>query len=108
MAGLREIAGRHRDSVVDVRGKGLMIGVEFDTPARAEEVQFAAFQRGLPVLEAGRKAVRLSPPLVVSESEVETALRILEQAIDDASRHPDAVAAQAEGAGALHEVEAGG
>jgi 4-aminobutyrate aminotransferase len=108
MAGLREIAGRHRDTVVDVRGKGLMIGVEFDTPARAEEVQFAAFQRGLLVLEAGRKAVRLSPPLVVSESEVETALRILEQAIDDASRHPDAVAAQAKGAGALHEVEAGG
>jgi 4-aminobutyrate aminotransferase len=107
MAGLRDIAARHRDVVVDVRGRGLMIGVELDTPERAEEVQFAAFRRGLLVLECGRKAVRLSPPLVVSESEVQTALRILEAAIDESTSHPTEVAAAAAAVGAMHEVEAG-
>ncbi|HET7026407.1 MAG TPA: aminotransferase class III-fold pyridoxal phosphate-dependent enzyme [Candidatus Limnocylindrales bacterium] len=107
LAGLRDIAVRHGDVVVDVRGRGLMIGVELDTPERAEEVQFAAFRRGLLLLECGRKAVRLSPPLVVSESEVQTALRILDEAIDEAANHPTEVAAAAAAVGAMSEVEAG-
>jgi 4-aminobutyrate aminotransferase len=107
LSGLRVIAARHPDVVVDIRGRGLMIGVEFDTPERAEEVQWAAFQRGLLVLECGRKAIRLAPPLVVTESEVDTAVRILGEAIDDAVAKPADLAREAASAGALHEVEAG-
>ncbi|HEY3523423.1 MAG TPA: aminotransferase class III-fold pyridoxal phosphate-dependent enzyme [Candidatus Limnocylindrales bacterium] len=108
MAALREVMAEHRDVVVDVRGKGLMIGVEFDTPERAEEVQWAAFQRGLLVLECGRKTIRLAPPLVVTESEVDTGVRILDRAIADATGHPGELAREAATAGALNEPEAAG
>ena len=66
MAGLRGIAAEHPDLVRDVRGKGLMIGVQFDSSDTAEAVQWAAFQRGLLVLEAGDDVVRMSPPLIVN------------------------------------------
>lgn len=81
LAGLRELQGRFPALVRDVRGKGLMLGIEFDTSEHAEEVQWACFTRGLLVLECGRSAVRLSPPLVVTDAEVTTALRILGEAV---------------------------
>ena len=58
-----------------------MLGVEFDTPEHAEEVQWAAFQRGLLVLECGKSSVRMSPALVVSEAEMTTALRIFAESV---------------------------
>jgi 4-aminobutyrate aminotransferase len=106
MAGLRRVAAAHPDVVTDVRGKGLMIGVELDTPERAEEVQWAAFRRGLLVLECGRKAIRMAPPLVVTETEVDTAVRIFAEAIEEAEETPATLAADALTAGALNEVEA--
>ena len=45
-AGLRPLLGRPDGLVRDVRGKGLMIGIEFDTADHAEEVQWACFERG--------------------------------------------------------------
>jgi len=107
LTALRALADNHPDVVVDVRGRGLMIGVEVDTPERAEEVQWAAFRRGLLVLECGRKAIRMAPPLVVTESEVDTAIRIFGEAIDEAAATPAELAREAAAAGALHEVEAG-
>jgi 4-aminobutyrate aminotransferase len=88
MDGLREMAGRHNKVVREVRGKGLMIGVEFDSDATAEAVQWASFQRGLLVLEAGERVVRMSPPLIVSSGEVDTAVRLFGEAIDEVSRDP--------------------
>jgi 4-aminobutyrate aminotransferase len=81
LTGLAELARANPGIVTDVRGRGLMLGVEFDTPERAEAVQWAAFQRGLLVLECGIKTVRLCPPLIVSEPEMATALRIFGEAI---------------------------
>src|SRR5512135_2468949 len=66
LAGLAALWRRFPTAVVDVRGKGLMIGVEFAAPKLAEEVQFAAFQRGLLVLECGRQTVRMCPPLIAT------------------------------------------
>jgi 4-aminobutyrate aminotransferase len=60
-----------------------MIGVEFPDAALAEAVQLAAFRRGLLVLEAGESAVRLSPPLVVTRAQCETALSLFGAAIDE-------------------------
>ena len=84
----------------DVRGQGLMLGVEFDTAEHAEEVQWAGFQRGLLVLECGKSSVRMSPALTVTEAEMTTALRIFGEAVaavaGDARRDPRA----AEAAGA--------
>jgi 4-aminobutyrate aminotransferase len=81
LAGLRPLLDRFPSLVRDVRGRGLMLGVEFDTAEHAEEVQWAAFQRGLLVLECGKSAVRLSPALVVSEGEMVTALRIFTESV---------------------------
>ena len=58
-----------------------MLGIEFDTAEHAEEVQWAAFQRGLLVLECGKSAVRLAPALVVSEAEMATGLRIFAESV---------------------------
>ena len=58
-----------------------MIGIEFDTGEHAEEVQWEAFQKGLLVLECGRRSVRMSPALTVSPAEMETGLRIFAEAV---------------------------
>ncbi len=73
----------------DVRGRGLMVGVELvrdrATKARASEarnaVLSAAFPRGLLVLEAGRNAIRFSPPLVLTRKQAETAVRLFDEAL---------------------------
>jgi 4-aminobutyrate aminotransferase len=79
--GLRPLLDRFPSLVRDVRGRGLMLGIEFDTAEHAEEVQWAAFQHGLLVLECGKTSVRMSPALVVSEAEMTTALRIFVEAV---------------------------
>jgi 4-aminobutyrate aminotransferase len=103
MAGLRSIQGRHSASILDVRGKGLMIGVEFASPEFAEEVQWACFERGLLVLECGKQTVRLCPPLVLSSSDVDTAVRIFGEAVAAVESHPERVARAAAAASAMHD-----
>src|SRR6187402_1675820 len=80
---LEGIATRH-EGVRDIRGIGLMIGIEFGSHEAANAVQQAAFERGLLVLECGEAALRLSPPLIVDEAAIDTALGILDQALDAA------------------------
>ncbi|HXR26537.1 MAG TPA: aminotransferase class III-fold pyridoxal phosphate-dependent enzyme [Candidatus Baltobacteraceae bacterium] len=78
---LRPLVRRHEAIVRDVRGKGLMIGVQFDSGATADAVQLAAFRRGLLVLEAGDDVVRMSPALVIDEAQVATGVRIFGEAV---------------------------
>lgn len=85
---LRELQQKHQ-IIGDVRGKGLMIGIELvrdrATKERAtterDQIVDACFARGLLVLGAGRNAIRLSPPLVLSKAQAATAVQILDQAI---------------------------
>jgi 4-aminobutyrate aminotransferase len=84
--GLRPLLEQYPALVRDVRGKGLMIGIEFDSPETADAVQLQAFERGLLVLEAGDDAIRMSPPLVVSEAEMATAIRIFGEAVGHVAR----------------------
>ncbi|MEW5984203.1 MAG: acetyl ornithine aminotransferase family protein [Acidobacteriota bacterium] len=87
---LRGLAERH-PLVGDVRGKGLMIGVELvrnrDTRERAaaerDAVVNACFRRGLLVLGAGANAIRLAPPLVLSKAQADEAVRILDEALSE-------------------------
>ena len=90
--GLREIAGRC-DIVGDVRGKGLMIGIELvepggrtPSPAAAVRVLEETRARGLLVGKGGlhNNVVRLAPPMSVTEEEVAEALATLGEAIDAA------------------------
>ncbi|MEW6045396.1 MAG: aspartate aminotransferase family protein [Bacillota bacterium] len=79
---LRE-AGRRAGHVVEVRGLGLMLAIEFDVPARA--VAEACRKRGLLVNVVAEKALRLLPPLVIGRDEADRAASILEAAIRDAA-----------------------
>ena len=84
-AGLEEAAARN-EAVRDIRGVGLMLGVEFDSHEAAEAVQEAAFHAGLLTLECGESSLRFSPPLIVDEAAVDTAVRIFGEALSAAVR----------------------
>jgi 4-aminobutyrate aminotransferase len=81
-------------TVGDVRGLGLMLGVELvrdqQTKERAgelrEKVVAMAFERGLLVLGAGENTLRLCPPLVVTRDQCDFALETLEGCLEAAAR----------------------
>jgi 4-aminobutyrate aminotransferase len=85
---LTEMMKRH-PSIGEVRGVGLMIGIEFvsDRDTHQPDVKIRdrvveeAFQRGLLMLGCGKSTIRLSPPLNVSYSEVDEGLEVFEEAI---------------------------
>ncbi len=79
-AGLEKLKEKH-DSIVDVRGLGLMIGVEFATPELRDRVEEAVFQRGLILLGAGTSTIRWSPPLILTKENVDVAIEIFDAAI---------------------------
>ena len=78
--GLERVA-RDVEAVRDIRGEGLMLGVEFEGHETAEAVQLAAFERGLLVLECGESSLRFSPPLIVDAESVDIAIRLFGEAI---------------------------
>lgn len=85
---LHEIEVRH-PSIGEVRGIGLMIGVEFVMNKVSKEpgkelrdaVVKYAFERGLINLGCGRSTIRIAPPLSISKSEMDDGLKIFEEAI---------------------------
>jgi 4-aminobutyrate aminotransferase len=86
--GLKALMDKHT-IIGDVRGKGLMIGIELVkdrvTKERASRerdlVVDACFSRGLLVLGAGRNAIRLSPPLLLTREQARTAIGIIDAAL---------------------------
>lgn len=88
LAALQEMAARH-PSMGDVRGIGLMIGVEFVqdkeskeyAPALRDAVVHRAFERGLLLLGCSKSVIRLAPPLCITREEIDTGLEIFEEAV---------------------------
>jgi 4-aminobutyrate aminotransferase len=84
---------RHK-SVGDIRGKGLMIGIEFvrdqKTKERAPELRNRviqeAFHKGLLVLGAGENSLRLAPALIIDEEQTAFAIETLDACISEAER----------------------
>jgi acetylornithine aminotransferase/acetylornithine/N-succinyldiaminopimelate aminotransferase len=70
---------RHPGAIREVRGKGLLVGVDL-VPAVADVVA-ACRERGLLVLTAGDNTLRMAPPLIVDEPSVERACEIIERAV---------------------------
>jgi 4-aminobutyrate aminotransferase len=81
LTGLKAVAAEHEGLIKEARGIGLMIGVEFDTHEHAAAVEWACFQRGLLPLEAGESVIRIAPPLVLTEAQAATGLRIFGEAV---------------------------
>jgi 4-aminobutyrate aminotransferase len=91
MARLRELKERHA-CIGDVRGRGLMIGMELVTdrttkePARAlcDAVLTRAYHQGLLLLACGQSTVRFIPPLMINRAHVDEAMGMLEAALKEA------------------------
>lgn len=81
-AGLAKLSG-----VKSVSGIGLMVGIEFCGGIKAADVQAACYDRGLLVLTA-KDRLRLLPPLVLTEKDVDAALEKLAAALDDVLARP--------------------
>lgn len=77
--GLQEIVGKN--GIIDVRGLGLMIGLEFDTRARREKKIVELFKNGLLTLGAGQKSLRIIPPLVITKEQIEEGLDIMNKVL---------------------------
>jgi 4-aminobutyrate aminotransferase len=86
---------RERHKIVgDIRGKGLMIGIEFvldqKTKEKAPELRNRivqmAFEKGLLILGAGENSIRLAPPLVIDEEQADGAIQILDACISEVER----------------------
>lgn len=89
MRGLKQIAARHRRHVGEVRGRGLMLGMDIVAdpkslkPAKAlrDKIVDDAYYKGLLLLGCGESTIRFCPPLCLTAEEAETGLRILEGVI---------------------------
>jgi len=77
---LREMKSRY-PIIHEVRGLGLMIGVEFSKEIYKDLIPKMAFKKGLLVLGCGRKAIRIVPPLIITRDEADKGLDILEDVI---------------------------
>ena len=73
--GFQELVGK--GGITEVRGLGLMIGIEFDNKQNRDEKLAQAFKQGLLLLPAGQKAMRVIPPLTVTEEEIEEGLQLM-------------------------------
>ncbi|NJM53934.1 MAG: acetyl ornithine aminotransferase family protein [Blastocatellia bacterium] len=86
--GLNKLKDKY-DVIGDVRGFGMMLGVEFVTdklsnkpaPELRDKVEYACYERGLIILGCGANSIRWSPPLILSKENVDVALEIFEEAI---------------------------
>src|SRR5438445_320178 len=88
LAGVRRLEQQHA-AIGEVRGLGLMIGIEFvkdranrePAPELVHDLVVRAFRKGLLLLGAGKSSLRLAPPLVIDEYDVDTALRIIDECL---------------------------
>ncbi len=77
--GLMEI--KCKKGVTEVRGLGMMIGLEFDTKSRRDRKIKDLFKNGLLTLGAGQKSLRIIPPLIIEKEQIEQGLNIIHQVL---------------------------
>lgn len=80
---LEELKERHKDVIKEVRGLGLMQGMEVTVPP--SEIVAGAFKEGLILISAGANVIRFVPPLVIEKEDVDKMYDILNRVLDDLS-----------------------
>ncbi|MCC6743341.1 MAG: acetyl ornithine aminotransferase family protein [Acidobacteria bacterium] len=89
MEGLRRLQAKYVNHVLDVRGRGLMVGMELvrtidgmePIGEERDRVVEEAFKRGLIIIGCGASTVRFSPPLVIGSDDVDFALEVLDESM---------------------------
>ncbi len=78
---LGELVGKHPGSITDIRGRGLFVGI--DTVFNGKDVSKLLLEEGVWAKETGEKGktLRLSPPLIISEKELETAVSAFDRVL---------------------------
>jgi acetylornithine/N-succinyldiaminopimelate aminotransferase len=79
---LRDLQRKYPKVLRDVRGLGLMIGIEFDPKFGAIEIAKRLHEKNLLTVPAATSVIRLLPPLNLSQSEAEEGLRIIEEVVE--------------------------
>jgi acetylornithine/succinyldiaminopimelate/putrescine aminotransferase len=69
------------DRIVETRGAGLLRGIELTKPAA--EIVSACRERGVLVITAGSQVIRLAPPLIISEAEIDRGTAVLEDVLSE-------------------------
>jgi 4-aminobutyrate aminotransferase len=77
LKGIADIASSAKAGITGARGLGLMIGLELDSKVRRDQLLTLAFKKGLLLLPAGQKAMRIIPPLVITAEEVDEGLELM-------------------------------
>ena len=85
---------QHCEIVGDVRGKGLMIGVEIvedkenkkPAPQKASDIMMRAWKKGVNVITCGVSTIRIAPPLIITRELLDVAMDILEDSITEISK----------------------
>ena len=89
---LQQLDAHHR-CIVDVRGVGLMLGVELDSADLAKAVQKAMFEQGIIINRTHESVLRFLPPYVVTKKQVETVVKALDQVLSSCASSDDAAPA---------------
>ena len=71
------------NGLIDARGIGLMIGLEFDTKMTRDNIVNRLFKKGLLVLPSGIKSIRIMPPLIVNEEEAMKGISTIDYTINE-------------------------
>lgn len=77
---LEELAAKHK-IIKEIRGLGLMLGMEFRYDVHS--VLLKALNRGVLIVDAGRTVVRLLPPLVITKSQIDHAITVLDAVLEE-------------------------
>jgi len=93
MKRLEELKARS-EIVGDVRGKGLMIGLEIvedkrskkPAPEKVKEIMMRSWKRGVAVITCGTSTIRIAPPLVITRDLVDSALDIIEDTVKEVEK----------------------
>jgi putrescine aminotransferase len=83
MAGLAAIRAKYPETIADVRGRGLLIGIEFAHQDVGEIVIFGMVQRGVIAAYTlnNPKVIRIEPPLIITDDEIDRALSVIDEAV---------------------------
>jgi 4-aminobutyrate aminotransferase-like enzyme len=80
---LKEMQEKYPDKILDVRGLGLMIGVDFKDMRCRDHVVNEAFKQRLLLLGCGFKTIRIAPPLIIKEDIADHGLYVFEAILKD-------------------------
>lgn len=85
--GLEEMASRHPDLIAEVRGRGLMIGVEFRMDEVGELVVAQMLKRGMCAAYTlnNPRVIRLEPPLIIAKEQIDFAVNTIDEAVAETS-----------------------